>query len=147
MDQRLVDAAGHRALVQRQQDRAPLVAERRRIHRDRVGADARRGKPDAEFGHAVAAAPRLVDEREDRAVVRDDVLQVDAAERGEAALEELLGGRVEVDDVVLAVDRDQRQRQRRHDRMLDREFRNRPGALGKIGFRGRHAAILSAVAS
>ena len=123
------------------------VAERRGIDRDHMVADARRRQLHPELRHAVAAPARLVDQREDRAVVRDDVLHVDAAQRRHAALEELLRRRVQVGDVVGPVDRHDRYRQGCHDGRFDR-LRRRPAVEpGDAGWDLRHAAILSAAAS
>src|SRR5690606_30565495 len=83
--------------------------------RDEMRAEALPLQCHAVFGDAVPALTHLVQQREERAVRRQQLGQRAPGEGGGGAVEELLGGEVEVAEAVARIQDEDRLRQRRQD--------------------------------
>ena len=110
MGQLAVDLGGQRTFLHRNDDRPLHLRKRRGLDVDHVMADPGANQRHLIFDDLITAAECLADQREQRAVGRDELIETLAAEMAGAVLEELLAGVVNVKDPKGAIHRDHHRR-------------------------------------
>ncbi len=104
MGQLPVDFCGEGSFLHRQDNRSLPLRQRRCLHIDDVVPDPRAGQGQVVLNHWPGGSPRLMDEREQRTVGWNQVIQALTLEVAGTALKQLLAGVVDVDDAFFGVD-------------------------------------------